>query len=185
MPGIGRQVALGIVGSVISALDKQFLGFSDVVDALVEASGKAKQQLHDFEHFDFNPKFATSVISIPKAIEGVNDLWDTIRNRLLEKFTTIVAETEGVIQGLRHLPARAPGEPIIQHTALVLSIIHAYNEELAKLITDILDFTQTIDDIKHRIETLDDLFLSQKNPRKVVKLADGETVKIRVGNLHS
>jgi len=181
-----RQLALGVVGSIISSLDKQFLGFSDVVDAFVEASGQAQQQLKDFEKFDFAPKFKTRVISVPKAIEGFQDLWDLIRNRLLDKFTTIVDETKGVIDGLKHLPARAPGEPLLQHTALILSIVHAYNEQLAKLIHDILDFTQTIDDLKMRIETLDDLFLPQSNPRQLVHLTDSEkALRIRVGSLHS
>jgi len=159
---------LGIVGDVIAALDRAFTGFSEVVDAFTEGAEQAQQQLKDLEKFDFDPKFKIRVISIPRAIEGFQDLWDTIRDELLGKFKSVVDESEQIIETLKNLPARAPGEPILQHASLVLQFIHAFNDKLAKLIRDILDFTETIDNIKKRIETLDDLFLPQDS-KKIVE----------------
>ena len=185
MPSAVTKLSLGIIGDILAGSDKRFLGFSDVVDAFVESSERAKQQLQDFQHFDLNPKFRTRVISVPKAIEGAQDLWDAIRNRLIAQFTTIVDETRGVIEALKHLPARGPGESTLQHAALILSIIHALNEKTAQIVREVLDFTQTIDDIKTRIETFDDLFLSQDNPRQRVQLRKGKSLKLRIGNLHS
>jgi hypothetical protein len=175
------STALGIIGQVVAGIDKAFFGFTDIYDALIEGADQARQQFKDFSHFDFDPRFATRVISGDRAIEGAQDLWETIRGDLLDKFNNIVAEAEELPGLLKSLPARGPGEPLLQHTALVIQVIHAGNEKVAKLVRDVFDFTQTIDAIKQRIESLDDLFLPQTNKRIVIS----EKTRQRVGTLHN
>lgn len=167
MSSISRTAALGIVGQILAGLDQAYTGFGDVVDAVTVGAANAKQQLSDFSHFDFNPKFNTRVISVPRAISGAQDLWDEIRNGLIQKFTTIVDDAKNLTDSIKSIPPRIPGEPILQRTALILSFIHATNDEIASLITEVLDFTGMIDDIKQRIESLDDLFLPQGSTKTV------------------
>lgn len=161
MSSISRSAALGIVGQILAGLDQAYTGFGDVVDAVTDGAANARRQLQDFSHFDFAPKFKTRVISVPRAIDGAEELWDEIRNGLIQKFTTIVDDAQNLVASIKAIPPRVPGEPILQRTALILSFIHATNDEIAQLIRNVLDFTATIDDIKQRIETLDDLFLPQ------------------------
>jgi hypothetical protein len=165
MANISSSAALGVVGSILAGLDKAYTGFSDVVDAFTQGASTAKTQLTELTNFDFDPRFKTRVISVPLAVTAAEDLWDTIKSGLLEKFRAIIDDTEGLVDNLRNLPPKVPGEPILQRTALILSIIHATNEEIASLVTQVLDMTQIIVDIKHQIETLDAFFLSQSKPR--------------------
>lgn len=67
----------------------------------------------------------------------------------------------------------------------VLAIIQAVAEELLKVVRELHDIVQAAKDIRETFQTGEGLFLSQSNPRRKVDLADGSTIKIRVGNLHS
>jgi hypothetical protein len=179
MPKTVKSIALGIIGDIVSGIDKAFFGFTDVFDALVEASEQAKNELQSFKNFDFNPDFKTRVISVPIAVQAAEDLWQSFRVNLIDKLEQIAREVEELPGILKSLPKRGPGEPLLQHTALVVQVIHASNEKIAALIRQVLDFTSTVDDIKLRLETLDDLFLQQKNPRQ------GRDPRRRVGKLHA
>jgi hypothetical protein len=167
---IQRQAALGILGQILTGIDKAYLGFSDVVEATITGAANAENQLRDFEHFDFNPKFKTRVISVPFAIGGAEDLWDTIKFEFINKLKEIRDDSETIVKAIQHIPPRSPGEPIMQRAALMIEFIHTFNSDLARIIKRITDLTQMIDDIKHRIETLDDIFLSQARNKKTVDL---------------
>jgi phage-related protein len=66
----------------------------------------------------------------------------------------------------------------------VLAIIQAVAEEALKVVREVHDIVQALKDIRETFQTGEGLFLSQKNSRKVVKLEDGTSMRIRVGNLH-
>jgi hypothetical protein len=171
MSSISRQAALGVVGQILASLDSAYTGFGEVVDAVTEASANARGQLEAFVKIDFNPKFKTRVISIPSAIEGVQELWDEIRSGLLDKFIQLAAEFSDLLKSIKTIPPRAPGEPILQRTALILQFIHATNTEIASIVRQLLDLATIINDIKNRIETLDDLFLANNSKRTTVDVA--------------
>jgi hypothetical protein len=162
---ITRDAALGAVGQLLAGLDRAYTGFSEVIDAVETAATTLKTQLDDFSHFDFDPKFATRVMNGKFAVGGAESLWDDIKSIFSVKLIQMLREAENTVQALKNIPPRAPGEPLLQRTALILNEIHAFNTDLAARITSLLDFTQVIDDIKHRIETLDDLFLPQSSQR--------------------
>jgi uncharacterized phage infection (PIP) family protein YhgE len=67
----------------------------------------------------------------------------------------------------------------------ILALIEAVAEEALKVVRELHDIVQALKDIRETFETGEGLFLSQKNPRKILTLNDGSTIKIRVGNLHS
>jgi hypothetical protein len=58
-------------------------------------------------------------------------------------------------------------------------------ETIIASVDDLIAIVQALKDIRINIETADAIFLQNKNARKTVKLADGTSMKIRVGNLHS
>lgn len=160
------KLALGIFGSILAQLDKSFTGFSDVVDAVTAGLETAKGQLSEFKSFQFDAKWRTRVISVPAAIDHSEKLWQTVRQGLLDKIVAIVDDINGTIQEIKNLPPPLPGEPILQRTALILSIVHAINEKLAQTVTEIFNFATIIDEIKRSIEKLEPIFLSQASLKK-------------------
>lgn len=66
----------------------------------------------------------------------------------------------------------------------VLAIVQAVAEELLHVVNDLNDIVVATKDVRETFEHGAGLFLKQTNPRRVVKLEDGTTMKIRVGNLH-
>lgn len=67
----------------------------------------------------------------------------------------------------------------------VLAIIQAVAEEALKVVRELQSILNAVRDIRETFQTGKGLFLSQTNKRKTLRLADGGSIKIRVGNLHS
>lgn len=168
-----KGAALGIIGDILGRLDKAFLGFGDVVNAVTEGARNAKGQLEEFKHFDFDPQWKTKVISVPRAVHGAESLWLGIRQDLIGKMQEIVTDAEELINEIKTLPSQfaagsegASGAAVaIGKAELIVNLIHAFNTTLADLITKVFDLGPTITRIKHRIETLDDLFLPQTSEK--------------------
>ena len=66
----------------------------------------------------------------------------------------------------------------------VLALLEATAEAALRVVHQINDIVTALKDIRETFQTGEGLFLSQKNSRKVVQLADGGSVRFRVGNLH-
>lgn len=66
----------------------------------------------------------------------------------------------------------------------VLAIIQQIAELLLDVVRKLKTIVTAIRDVRQTIQTGEGLFLQQKNPRKTVQLADGSSIKIRLGNLH-
>lgn len=155
--------------SVIGQLDHAYLGVGDLITTCIQAFANAKAELTDITHFYFKPAFKTRVISVPRAKEGIENLWDEIRNGLIAKFKEIedaVNEVKRAIRGGGSL--HEPGERGLQTALNVLADVHTFLVRLGDLIKKVLEFIDIIDDIKKRIETLDDLFLPNTNPKSTV-----------------
>ena len=67
----------------------------------------------------------------------------------------------------------------------VLALIQSVAEEALKVVTELQSIVDAVRDVREAFQTGSFLFLKQTNPRRVVQLADGTSIKIRVGNLHS
>jgi len=66
----------------------------------------------------------------------------------------------------------------------VLALLEAVAEAALRVVHQLTTIVQAIKDIRETFQTGEGLFLQQKNPRKIVKLADGSSIKLRLGNLH-
>jgi hypothetical protein len=169
LPTPARQDLLSALESTVLELDHAYLGVGDFIKTCIAAFSNAKYTLSQLSHFDFNPKFNTRVMNIPRAREGINELWNEIRHGLIDKFK----EIEDAVQALRNNflhggSLHEPGEPGLAAAVDKLQDVHAFLLQLGDLVTKVVDMTIIINDIKHRIETLDDLFLSQGTTKKVV-----------------
>jgi hypothetical protein len=125
--------------------------------------------IRDIPKFKFDPKWKSRVINAPRAIEGIQDVYDIVFHGLGEKFAalyqailTLRASLEG--QNFGHFGSVDPQSRLTK----IVDYIGALQVALRAFATayhDLSDIAQTIDDVKRRIETLDDLFLPQSNSR--------------------
>ena len=127
--------------------------------------------IKDLKKFDFDPKWHTRVVLVPQAIEGMQDLFDIIIHGFRDKF-------EDLHQALLELNDALHHKHTLRTSAGGAALVGAMVEEVGNTSTalrafrlafkDAVDIVAMLDDVKKRVETLDDLFLPQTNPRKYV-----------------
>jgi hypothetical protein len=197
--------ALGPFGKLIDLVGKFFTGFRDSFKKGLALSVEIINEIHEWRNFREAIPVRTGVISLPSAIEKSNELLDQIR-AAWDAIVDLAREVKKQAQGqqespteeaeaaikdiessgvrglLEKFPKLAKGlERILGFLAIVVGVL----ESIQKAIDDLTAIVDAIKGIREEIETGSTIFLSQKNPRKTVKLADGGSYKIRVGNLHS
>lgn len=166
---IPQQVKSGLLDALkgtVMALDHAYLGVGDFVSTLTTAFYSIGSDLRDFQRFDFNPKFKTRVINVPRGMEGLNDLFHTIKDDLLHKLDDVVQTVEGLRRDILHGGSlHEPGENALQSASNFLSDIHSFLLRMGTAVTQIVEVSSILRDIKNRIESMDDLFLPQGKPK--------------------
>lgn len=133
----------------------------DLYTALEADTLNLMNAVRDLERFTFDPKWNTRVINVPRAMEGMQEIFDIVLHGFRDKFANL-HQSLITLKAALHKPHWDPN-PQSRLTAIVDIIgqlevgLRAF-EESYKQLTDIV---QTVDDVKKRIETLDDLFLPQ------------------------
>lgn len=144
----------------------------DLWDTLHRDTLNLINDLNDLKHFDFDPKWSTRVINVPRAVDGIQEVFDIIKNGLKERFGELFQAIETLKNALHdtvhHLPTNPDGGGIV--TAIVDKFGATYVALTAfqKAYTKVTDIVEMIDNVKRRIETLDDLFLPQGSTKKTV-----------------
>ena len=144
----------------------------DLWDTLHRDTLNLVNALKDIPKFDFDPKWNSRVINVPRAIEGIREVFDIMTHGFHEKFAelmqAILTLKNALHDTVHHLPQNPEGAAIV--TKIVNQVGAGVTALVAfqKAYTKVTDIAQMLDDIKRRIETLDDLFLPQGNPKKVV-----------------
>lgn len=162
-------------------------------------------EIQAWRHFNLSVPYRTGVISLPKAVEQAQDIVDAITSawgalvdlvksigKQLEKPISAAEEAAGEVSSafeeitssgfkfFEKFPrlTKALGK-FLEIFAVVSAIVDEYDKTIDELKT-IVDSARTIrEDLENGI-----IFLGQSNPRKTLKLADGGSIKIRVGSLH-
>lgn len=141
-------------------------------DRIQEDTETLAEDLRDLKKFTFDPKWNTRVILVPRAIEGFQEMFDIIfhglRDKYFELFQSVLTLKTALSGQQHHLPTNPEGAGImtsIVDTVGNLSVAWTKFGDAYHEATQLLDM---IDDVKQRIETLDDLFLPQDKPRKMV-----------------
>jgi len=129
--------------------------------------------VRDLEKFDFDPKWNTRVILVPKAIEGIQDIFDLVIHGFRDKFEELY-QAVLTLKAALHAPPKSP-EPqgMLTNITIIFGQLDKALQTFEIAYKKLTDIVQMLDDVKHRIETLDDLFLQQGNSRR------WETVHIR------
>lgn len=129
--------------------------------------------LRDIPHFEFNPAWKTRVINVPRAQEGINDLLFIIINGFRDKFGEIHSAFQELVAALEGKgPGQQwpdPGNAMGKVVAYVGDLDVAWRA-FGRAYHAATDLAGLVDDLKRRIETLDDLFLPQGSTKKTVDI---------------
>jgi hypothetical protein len=181
----------------------------NVTDGITKGTALAQliiSEIAAWRNFKQDISYRTGVISVPKAIEqtkefiaGLIDAWHSIVDlfsKLKGKITEsgggnpteeaeqAVADIEnsGFKGILKQFPKLAKGlEKALGFVALLADAL----DTILGAIDDLTAIVNALKSIREEVEHGKTVFLQQKNPRKIVQLRKGGSIKIRVGNLHS
>jgi hypothetical protein len=128
--------------------------------------------LRDLREFDFDPKFQTRLISVPKAWDAFNELFDIIFHGIRDRFNELHVAVSALVASLKgRSPAGGhfhdPGGTLANVVDYIGDLDVAW-KQFGIAYHDAVNLVELIDDVKRRLETLDDLFLPQGNPKKTV-----------------
>lgn len=160
--------------------------FTGTLDAGIKLVDSFQSEIQEWKNFKEDIRLKSRVVNLERAItktrelvQGLFDAWRSVLD-IIKNITTKL-EVGGVAEIAE--AATGIGLPVALVNAIVLIV------EVLDTIRNVIDDLQSIIDeitrIREAIEHADTIFLQQRNPRQIVKLADGKSIKIRVGGLHA
>jgi hypothetical protein len=192
---------------VVTSIRQTINTATHILEVVNETVEDAIGIYHEIKTFELKPHWKIRAVSVPQAVDNikelaevptriviaVRDLVQRVRNSV-EAFRNPVAEAEaaaeeaGALEGglLRLFPRIAAllGRAISRVLAvagLIVQLVIDVDNAVADIHTLVGQLRTAITSLNH----LDAVFLQQNNKRRIVELADGTKMKIRVGNLHS
>jgi len=196
---------LGPFGKLFDILKKSFDELATIIERSTKLLDGIIAEAKAWQNFKQDIRFKSRVINLESAIEktralieGIPAAWRSIQDifkQFKEQFPTAgnpAAEAEALIEDveaeggvkalLKKFPKLAKGlEKVLGVLALVLQAL----ESISKTVDDLQTILDEITRLRLEVEKLDTIFLSQSNKRARVKLADGKSIRIRVGKLHT
>jgi hypothetical protein len=199
---IGQSLVSGIAAKIeaaIAALLKPLISqFADtikvvthiydytlgIVDDGTKLFDSITNEIDQITHFKFVAQWKNRVISVPKVFDNIQQLI-AIPGKIVEAIKNLIADIGTKFKGAG---AAEAVEEVIPGVGQVIGVVTIISQVLVT-IKDALAQLQTVVDaittVRKDITNLDVLFLPNQNPRKNLELADGGSIKIRVGKLHS
>jgi hypothetical protein len=159
--------------------------FTGVFSAAVNLFNSAQSEFEAWKHFKEDIRFKQRVIVVEQALKKTKAFIDELINAWKEilsliKNAGVKLETGGAAEVAE--AATGIGLPIAIVNAIVLIV--EVLDTVRNLIDTAQDIVNVIRDVREFLQG-DFLFLSQKNPRKVLQLEDGSSIKVRIGKLHA
>lgn len=196
---------LGPVGKLI---DKAGDALSKLITIVQRTSKLLDDGIAEFKawrSFKQDVRLKSRVVNLEMAfektkalIEGIPEAWHSIidifrkfreqvpgRSVVPEAIETATELEEGSGEGLTALLEKFPKlAKLLEKSIGVLALVLQALESISEVVDDLESILQEVTRLRLEIEKLDTVFLSQSNKRKRLKLADGSTIRIRVGNIH-
>jgi phage-related minor tail protein len=195
--------ALGPFGKLFDLLSKFWTRITRLWTNLNKLVTSITTEIQEWKRFKEDIRYRTRVISIPAAVEktrafieqivaardAIFDLWDILKS----KFEGTANPTEEAEQAIKDIEASGLHDILSKFPRLLkgaekvlgfISIVADALESILDAIDDLQRIVDVLKSIREEVEHGSTVFLSQSNKRRTLKLADGGSIKIRVGNLH-
>lgn len=194
---------LGPLGQIWDKLGETFTHLKTVGERATQLKDSIVEEIDGWRNFKQDIRLRQRVVQIESAIEktralveGIPAAWRSILDLIKQAKETLnvqnpVEEAQAATEeietgGLKTLLTRFPA--LARACERVLAFLGILINALETISNVVDDFQTIVDEMKRlrlEFEKLDTVFLSQSNKRRRLKLADGSTIRIRVGHLHS
>jgi methyl-accepting chemotaxis protein len=186
-------------------IEKVTTGISNITNLFGDVQSlidSVRDEADAWKNFREDIRIKSRVVNIPKAydqtkslIVGIKDSWNAVLD-IIKEFKSKLgespeAEAEEASADLEEsgtgaLTKRIPAlGRFLEKTLGVVTLIVDALESISSVIHDLQTIVDEVTRVREEIESAESIFLSQKNPRRTLKLAQGGSIKIRVGNLHA
>jgi methyl-accepting chemotaxis protein len=181
----------------------------DVIPATIALVKLIISEVQQWRNFKQNISFKRGVVNLQSVKDHVQDLideivqaWNSMVHLFTDGFKLPVSGVEEMAAALNDLAVAFEDlfgkiglqaflkeiVPILEKAGgkvlEVLAIMEAVAEAALKVVNEINDVVVAVKDIRETFQTGEGLFLQQNNKRKTIQLADGGSIKVRLGNLH-
>src|ERR1043166_9016775 len=193
---------LGPFGKLVDKISEFFTKAKTVIPDLISLGELIGSEINEWKNFKEAVPYRTGVINLPRAVQKTQELIDQIK-AAWAAIVDLAREARAAFRGgqdiepedvaadletdtaeglVKLFPKLAKvGEKLLAGLAVVLDLL----DKVETFQTDFREIVESAKAIREEVETGSTIFLSQKNPRRIVGLREGGSMKIRVGNLHS
>ena len=197
------QTFLGPFGKLFDSLKTTYTHVTNIYSSAQALVTSVTNEINAWRNFKQDIRFKSRVVNLESAatktrdlIAGIPAAWraivDIVKNfkQQLSGEANPIEEAEAASQdieasGVKALLTKFPAlARALERVLGVLAIIIQALEAITNTIDDIQTIVDEITRLRLEIEKLDTIFLSQSNKRKSLKLADGGSIRVRLGKLH-
>lgn len=196
---------LGPFGDLLRRIVDSYASIRTIFDRAQKFVSSVISEGQEWNRFRANFAWRTRVINLKIAYEQTSALvqqilgvWSSIKDLIKdaqqqikgapepEELATDIAEGVSLDEGVSGLAKLFPKLARLGTKILgVVTILLNAAEGISRAIDDLQQIVDAVTALRQELEFGSTIFLSQKNPRRTIKLADGGSMKIRLGNLHS
>ena len=172
--GIGDLLKklLDLIVNGVQYADEHSTGFEQDIQRIVDDITEFSSDFKAIQKFDFDPKWKTRVISLPAAVDAIQDLFFSLRDELIDNYNQLmqaVITLKGQFVSSRPtLGSIDPGGGSGNLTKIINTVgnMAVAMNQLANAFDAITDVATLAEIVKEKIESLDPLFLPQTKKRK-------------------
>ena len=183
----GIKKIVGDVVTVIADFKNTFTKITGVVDSVTHLFQSVKDEIAAFKNFKQDLRFKSRVVNLESAIQKTRDLilgipasWRAVLD-LISQIKSTIQKDIVAEEGAAILAVETAG---LSEVVVGLTIIYQVASTVEHVIADFQTIVDEITRFRKEIEKLDTIFLSQSNKRKRLKLENGKTIRVRIGELH-
>jgi conjugal transfer/entry exclusion protein len=177
------QDIVNLVKNVITTFTKATSVWGDVQKLIDSFKG----EVDGWKHFKEDIRLKSRVIQLEEAfqktralVEGIPASWHAVLDlfsQIKSAFARDVAEEEGAAL----LAVETAG---LAEVAVAINILYQVLNFVETVVSDLQTIIDEAKGLRLEVEKLDTVFLQQDNKRKTIKLANGKTIRVRLGKLH-
>jgi hypothetical protein len=201
-----KSIVVGPLRSVLISIRTALDTVTHIWETSLDTANLLRQAYEELRDFDLDPHWKIRAISAPQALDQIKTLGQvparlfiavrdlvqrvkaataTFKSPVAE--ATAAVEEAGALEGgfLRIFPRLAAllGRAATRLLAAV-GLVVQLTIDVANAVNDIHTIAGQLHEAIQGLNRLDAVFLQQRNKRRIVELADGTTMKIRIGHLH-
>ena len=176
------------LGSVAKNVLTVFAKAKDIFSNVENLFNTSKGEIDGWKNFKQDIRLHSRVVNLESAIQKTRDLIQGIPqswHAVLDVISQVKSAFAKDVAGEEVAALLAVETAGLSEVVAVLTVIYQVLSFVEGIISDLQTIVDELKRLRLEIEKLDTIFLSQSNKRKTLKLANGRSIRIRLGKLHA